>query len=157
MKAIFFDRDDTLVKDSSYMHKVEDLEFFPETISTLKEIQALGYKLFIVTNQSGIGRGYYSIEDMITFNTAMINSLISHGINIIDLAYCPHTPDDKCSCRKPHPKMIIDLCEKYKVDKSVSYMVGDKISDLEAGENAGVKGVQLKAGQIGKLLDILKK
>lgn len=155
MKAIFFDRDDTLVKDNSYMHKAEELSFFPATFSTLKELQKRGYQLFIVTNQSGIGRGYFQTEDMHKFNQAMLQELTKYGIKISDIAYCPHAPEDKCDCRKPSPKLINQLCEKYNIDKSKSFMVGDKKSDALAGENAGMTGVQLKPGEIELIFNYL--
>ena len=155
MKAVFFDRDNTLVIDTNYMHNGEDLCFFDETFSTLKELSKRGYQLFIVTNQSGIGRGFYTEEDMHKFNKAMISALEAEGIKITDLVFCPHTPEQDCDCRKPHPKMILNLCEKYSVDKSKSYMVGDKKSDLLAGESAGIHGIVLKPGDIALCLDYI--
>lgn len=142
-KAIFFDRDDTLIKDKGYMYRIEDLEFFSDTIEVLQKLQGNGYLLFIVTNQSGIGRGYFSIKQMHEFNNHMIAELHKHGIKISDLAFCPHSPEDNCNCRKPSPEMINKLCLKHNISKEQSYMVGDKQSDIEAGRNAGVHSIQL--------------
>lgn len=142
-KAVFFDRDNTLIIDSDYMHKLEDFKLFPDTISALKTIQAKGYKIFIVTNQSGIGRGYFTEEKMHKFNNHMLKNFEKNDIQVTDIAYCPHSPEDKCECRKPSPKLINELIHKYNIDKSNSYMVGDKLSDAEAGKNAGITGVLL--------------
>jgi D-glycero-D-manno-heptose 1,7-bisphosphate phosphatase len=143
-KAVFFDRDNTLVLDKNYMHKVEDLKFYDDTFSALKSIQDKGFKLFIVTNQSGIGRGYFKVEDMKVFHSAMLTELNKHNIKIEDINHCPHSPDDKCDCRKPHPKMILDLSKDYNIDLSKSYMIGDKLIDAECGHNSGCTGVLLK-------------
>ncbi len=138
-KAIFFDRDDTLIHDSNYMYKIEQLNFIDGVFKTLKELQDRNYLLFIVTNQSGIGRGYFEEKDMHNFNNHMLGKLLEQGIKITDIAFCPHAPEDNCECRKPSPKMLNDLCKKYDIDKSQSYMVGDKNSDIKSGEKAGLK------------------
>ena len=143
-KAIFFDRDNTLIIDSNYMHKLEDLRFYDDTFSALKKIQNKGYLLFIVTNQSGIGRGYFTVQQMQQFNQLMLNKLSEQEIEIKDIVFCPHAPEDNCDCRKPSPKLINDLIEKYNIDKETSFMVGDKLSDAEAGSNAGIKGILIK-------------
>lgn len=144
VKAVFFDRDNTLVIDTNYMHKVEDLKFFPDTFSALKKIQDKGYKLFIVTNQSGIGRGYFKVSDMEKFHNALLSELAKNQIKIEDIHYCPHAPEDKCDCRKPHPKMLLELAEKHQIDLSASYMVGDKVIDAECGFNANANGILIK-------------
>lgn len=138
-KAIFFDRDDTLIHDTGYMYKLEDLKFFEDSIPVLKELQKRGYLLFIVTNQSGIGRGFYTIEDMHKFNNHMLSQLHDNGIEIQDLAFCPHSPQDNCLCRKPSPMLVNQLCDKYEIERNHSYMVGDKISDIECGKAAELK------------------
>ena len=104
-KAIFFDRDNTLIRDKAYMYKVEDLEFFDESFRVLQTLQAKGYLLFIITNQSGIGRGMFSEADMHNFHENMLLKLEEQGIKIQEIAYCPHAPDDGCDCRKPSPKL----------------------------------------------------
>lgn len=151
-KAIFFDRDDTLIKDLGYMHKVSDLVYFPNTIKTLKTLSEQNYLLFIVTNQSGVGRGYFDIDQMHKFNKNLISDLSAKGVEIKELVFCPHAPEDKCDCRKPHPKMINDLCEKFDVDKSKSFMFGDKESDLWAGKNAGLASFLLHGDNIKDVL-----
>ena len=155
MKAVFFDRDNTLIIDSGYMYQPEQLKFFDDTFSVLKRLQDLGFILFIVTNQSGIGRGYYTEDQMHVFNANMLKVLKENDIEIKDIVHCPHAPDDNCSCRKPSPELIDNLCQKYQIDKSKSYMVGDKDSDLESGENAKMKGLKLAPGHLSDFLDLL--
>ncbi len=152
-KAIFFDRDNTLIYDKGYMHDPADLKFFPDTIKTLKELQNRGYLLFIITNQSGIGRGYFSEKDMHNFHKHMLGKLKESGIQIQDLAFCPHKPDDNCDCRKPNPKMLNDFIEKYNIQKNLSYMVGDKESDVLAGQNAGLNSLKIENENIKVILE----
>lgn len=151
-KAIFFDRDDTLIKDKGYMFDPLDLEFFPKTFEVLRELEEMGFLLFIVTNQSGIGRGLFNVEDMEHFHLHMIQELIDQDIEIVEIAFCPHKPDDLCDCRKPSPKMITDLCAKFLIDKDKSFMFGDKTSDLLAGENAGLKSFIMHGDNLEEVL-----
>ena len=154
-KAIFFDRDDTLIKDEGYMYKTEDLSLFPDTISVLKELQERGFKLFIVTNQSGIGRGFFTEEEMHKFNQNLLETLHNYGVTITDIVFCPHSPEENCDCRKPSPNLINNLCTQYNIDKSLSYMVGDKESDYQAGLNAGLKAIKIKPGSIKEILSLI--
>lgn len=154
-KAVFFDRDDTLIKDSGYMYKLEDLEFFPDTFEVLKNLQNKGYLLFIVTNQSGIGRGFYTEEDMHKFNNHMLNKLKEQGIEIKEIAFCPHSPDDDCDCRKPSPKLLNILINKYDIDTNTSWMIGDKKSDCDAGIKANLKTMSVKETVLKSLLNYI--
>ena len=159
-KAIFFDRDGTLIIDKHYMHKVEELEYFPTCFSTLKELQNRGYLLFMVTNQSGIGRGYFKVEQMHEVHDQMIKDFTEQEIKITDIAFCPHSPDDNCDCRKPSPKMIDELVAKYNIEASQSFMLGDKVIDAECGFNAKMKGFTIGKDDyqynLNSLEDILK-
>lgn len=138
-KAIFFDRDDTLLIDTNYMYKPEDLKFFPQTFKTLQLLQEKGYLLFIITNQSGIGRGKYTEAQMNIFHEKMLGEFRNAGITIKDIAFCPHAPEQNCDCRKPSPKLLNMLIKKYEININSSWMVGDKGSDIECGKNAGMK------------------
>lgn len=111
-------------------------------MKALQIFQQLGYELFIVTNQSGVGRGYFSLENVYVIHRQLQNDLRSNKLNPFkDFAICPHAPDDKCQCRKPSGQMIKDLIEKYHLDPAKSYMLGDKVIDAESGQNAGVHGI----------------
>lgn len=121
------------------------MEYFPDTLKALQLLQTLGYELFVVTNQSGVGRGYFSLENVYVIHKQLQNDLREHKISPFkDFAICPHSPDDKCDCRKPSGKMILELIEKYNLSAEHSYMIGDKVLDAEAGKAAGVQGVIIR-------------
>lgn len=138
-KAIFLDRDGTINVDFGYVYKTEDLKFLPGVIEALQIFQELGYLLIIITNQSGIGRGYFTLEDAGIFNQAMSQELKKHGITISNFFTCPHAPEEKCECRKPSPYLVTEAIKQYNIIPDESYMFGDKKSDVECGENSGVK------------------
>lgn len=142
-RAVFFDRDATLIEDKHYMHKVEDIVYYSDSFSALKALQDAGYALFMVTNQSGIGRGLFTEEDMHKVHEQMLQDYKNNGITITDIAFCPHSPEQNCDCRKPSPKMILDLGAKHNINLSNSFMVGDKVSDGQAGRNANATGLLL--------------
>ena len=139
--AIFFDRDGCLILDKNYLYKPELIEYFPDAFAALKQIQDLGYMLFIVTNQSGIGRGMFKSIDMELVHKKIQNDMSKRGIRITEIVHCPHTPEDNCQCRKPSPYLVEKLIQKYDIDKKNSYFIGDKISDAMTGTNAGINGV----------------
>jgi D-glycero-D-manno-heptose 1,7-bisphosphate phosphatase len=152
MKALFLDRDGVINEDLGYVHKREEVVFRDGIFSVLARAQQMGYSLFIVTNQSGIGRGYYTEEQFLELMEYIIDQFRIRGIEITDFAYCPHLPEENCDCRKPKPGMILQLAEKYNIDLSESVMVGDNEWDREAGERAGVG----RSGVIETPFDILK-
>jgi D-glycero-D-manno-heptose 1,7-bisphosphate phosphatase len=124
------------------------MEYFPDTLKAVQIIQQLGYDIFVVTNQSGVGRGYFSLEAVHVIHRQMQNDLRSHKLSPYkDFAVCPHSPDDSCECRKPSGKMILDLIAKHKIDPANSFMGGDKLIDAEAGKNAGIEGVLIRPHQ----------
>ncbi len=143
VKAIFFDRDGTLIIDKHYMHKASELEYFSDTFESLRDIQEKGYKMFMVTNQSGIGRGMFKVEDMHAVHKQMLIDFEKENIQITDIVFCPHAPNDGCDCRKPSPKLILELIQKYHVDPSKSFMIGDKIIDAQSGDAAGTTGITI--------------
>lgn len=121
---------------------MEDIEYFPDTLKALEIFNNLGYELFIVTNQSGVGRGYFSLENVYVIHRQLQNDLREAKLPVFkDFAICPHAPHNNCECRKPSGKMILDLIEKYNLNPDLCYMVGDKLIDAEAGRNAGIQGV----------------
>jgi len=121
------------------------MEYFPDTMKALKLFEQLGYELFVVTNQSGVGRGYFSLENVYVIHKQLQNDLREQKlVTFKDFAICPHSPDDKCECRKPSGKMIKDLMEKHHISPEHSYMVGDKLIDAEAGKNAGIQGILVR-------------
>ena len=156
MKAAFLDRDGVINIDYEYVGKKEDFKFKEGIFELLKFLQNKGYKLFIVTNQSGISRGYYNENDFHKLMKWMINELKKENIKIKDYEFCPHHPEitGECECRKPNPGMILNLAKKYDIDLKNSIMIGDNLSDIKAGENAGIKKNYLINES---LFDIIKK
>jgi D-glycero-D-manno-heptose 1,7-bisphosphate phosphatase len=142
-KAIFLDRDGTINEDISFPHKIEQCHILPGACEGLIKLQSAGYKLVIITNQSGIGRRVYSLDDFFTFNNYLLNILSQNGIIINRTYFCPHHPDDNCECRKPKTKFIQDAAKELNLDISNSWMIGDRLSDIEMGEKAGCKGTIL--------------
>lgn len=124
------------------------MEYFPDTLKALQILQQNNYELFVVTNQSGVGRGYFALESVYVIHRQLQNDLRENKlIPFKDFAICPHLPDDNCECRKPSGKMIQDLMEKYHISPDHAYMVGDKLIDAEAGKNAGIKGILVRHQQ----------
>lgn len=152
-KVIFLDRDGTINIEKDYLYKWEDFEFEKNAIEGLKKLSELGFELIVVTNQSGIARGYYSEEDLKKLNKKMCEKLKEFGIEILDCFYCPHHPEKgiggykkECDCRKPNPGMLLKGKELYEIDMESSYMIGDKESDILAGKKAGVTAILVRTG-----------
>ena len=156
MKAAFLDRDGVINIDHGYVSKIEDFEFKEGIFELLKTLQEMGFTLFVVTNQSGIARGYYTLDDFLKLSDYMLKELKKRGFEIKEIAYCAHHPEvtGNCSCRKPKPGMILDLSKKYGINLKESLLIGDKQSDIDAAKNAGVaKSYLVKES----LFDIIKK
>lgn len=139
IKVLFIDRDGTLHVDKVETHKVNDLELFEDTVKFLLHMLSLNYSIIIVTNQSGIGKGHYSIADMNRFNFHLVEVLKEYGVSILDIYYCPHTIEDDCECMKSNPGMIYKAVKDYNIDISKSLFVGDQVTDMYAGKNAGIQ------------------
>ena len=144
-KVIFLDRDGTINKDLGYVYKKEDLVFTNGAIKGLKKLQDAGFKLIIITNQSGISRGYYNVKDYNNFNNYFLKLLNENNIKIERVYYCPHTDEDNCECRKPKLKLFYDAIKEFNVDLDNSYAIGDKLRDLSICKETNVKGILLNA------------
>ena len=134
-KVIFLDRDGTIIKDKNYMYNVDDLELFSRSIEALLLLNKLGFTLIIVSNQSGVGRKYFTMEMFEKFEDHFIKQLINYGIIIDHSFYCFHTPEDKCNCRKPRTGMVENFIKTNKIDYNNSYIIGDQLSDMQFGDN----------------------
>ena len=144
-KAIILDRDGVLIEDKNYSYEIEDLEVLPGVIEGLKQIQE-DYFFFIVTNQSGIGKGYYTLEDFHKYNDYLISILNENRIKIKKTFFCPHVREDKCDCRKPNTKYLKEIADQWNIDMSSSWMIGDHPSDIQFGINGGCKTVYMITG-----------
>lgn len=154
-KAIILDRDGTLIEDRNYAYKVEDFELIEGVIEGLKLLQN-EFLFFIVTNQSGIGRGYYTIQDFQNFNAHLIYVLKKNKIEILKTYFCPHLKEDNCECRKPKTKFIDEIVKDFNIDITESWMIGDHPSDIQFGTNAGCRTIFLTTGHGNKHLDELE-
>jgi D-glycero-D-manno-heptose 1,7-bisphosphate phosphatase len=142
-KAVFLDRDGTLIEEVNFLSRVEDLRVFPFTLEALRMLKDAGFLIVVVTNQSGIGRGIYDAEAMHAIHDAMQSQLDG----LIDAFYfCPHLPCDGCSCRKPSLGMLESAVKDFSIDLTNSWMIGDKKIDVETGRNAGSRTALVMTG-----------
>lgn len=159
MRAIFLDRDGTINVDTGHVHKISDFKFENNVIIGLKILQDAGFSFFIVTNQSGIGKGYYSENDFKVFNQYLINQLYLQGINIKKTYFCPYHPTDGIGeykkdspLRKPRTGMLEQASQEFNIEKDKSWMIGDKWSDIKAGNDFGIKSILLKSCKNGSII-----
>ncbi|HBO37114.1 MAG TPA: D-glycero-beta-D-manno-heptose-1,7-bisphosphate 7-phosphatase [Pasteurellaceae bacterium] len=153
-KAIFLDRDGTLNIDHGYVHEIDDFQFIDGSIEALKKLKEMDYLLVLVTNQSGIARGYFSEKQFLALTEWMDWSLADRGIDLDGIYYCPHHVDglgeykQDCDCRKPKSGMLLKAIKELNIDPTQSFMVGDKIEDLQAGIGAKVQyNILVKTGK----------
>ena len=153
-KEIFLDRDGTLNVDHGYVHQIDDFQFIEGSIEALQELKNMGYLLVLVTNQSGIARGYFSEDQFLSLTEWMDWSLADRGVDLDGIYYCPHHPEGQgefkqdCDCRKPKAGMLLQAIKELNIDPEQSFMVGDKIEDLQAGFAAKVRSkVLVKTGK----------
>ena len=146
INTIFLDRDGIINKEINYLHKIEDFEFIDGIFDACLHFQSLGYKIIIITNQSGISRGYYSELDYQNLTQWMLAKFKKENINILDIFHCPHGPDCTCDCRKPKPGMFLKAKAKHNTDMEKSWMIGDKERDIIAANKAGIHNTILLKG-----------
>jgi D-glycero-D-manno-heptose 1,7-bisphosphate phosphatase len=150
--AIFLDRDGTLIEEREYLADPAGVALFPGTGAALRRLQDAGFKLVIITNQSGIGRGYFTEADMHRVNARLTELLAADGVRIEKIYFAPEAPDQPSRGRKPSPQFLFDARDELGVDLSRSFMIGDKLIDLECGWNAGVKrAILVRTGYGAKL------
>ncbi len=142
-RCVFVDRDDTLAKDVPYCSDPEQFNLFDGVPESIKKLNDAGFLVIVITNQSGIGRGYFTLEDMRAVNGKMCSQAAECGGHIDDVFYCPHAPDDCCSCRKPEIGMGLAAISKYGIDPGRSFMIGDNDKDVLFGERLGCKSIKV--------------
>jgi D-glycero-D-manno-heptose 1,7-bisphosphate phosphatase len=140
---VLLDRDGTLIRDDGYTYRIADYARLPGVVEGLQRLQTAGYGLAIITNQSGIGRGYYSEADFRAFQDHLVLDLASFGIVIEGSFFCPHRPEDGCRCRKPAAGLLEQAREALGADLQHSWVVGDGLGDILAAEEAGCRGAVL--------------
>jgi len=145
-KAIFLDRDGTINRDIHYCREVEQFKLLPAVPEAINLLNHHGFKIIIITNQSAIARGYLTHEELAQIHNRMTDILAESGVTINGIYYCPHHPDDKCSCRKPGTALFEQAVKEHDINIRDSYMIGDMVTDIKAGINAGCRTVLLADG-----------
>lgn len=146
-KAVFLDRDGVINEErGEYTWKKEDFRILPDVVSALLKLKEKGYLLIVITNQGGIARGIYTMDDFYEVNRYMLDELAKNNVKIDDWFFCPHYPEfGNCLCRKPESLLLERAAGKHQIDLSSSYFIGDKDRDVEAGKKAGVKTIKVDA------------
>jgi histidinol-phosphate phosphatase family protein len=142
-RFIFLDRDGTLIEDEGYVWRIEDYALLPGVVDALRRLADAGYRFAVVTNQSGIGRGYYSTADFDRFQAHLVADLGARGVAIEATYVCPHRPEESCGCRKPAAELLQRARAELGADLGASWVVGDHASDVELARRAGCAGAVL--------------
>jgi D-glycero-D-manno-heptose 1,7-bisphosphate phosphatase len=144
--AVFLDRDGTIIEERGYLYRPEEVVIFPGAAEALQNLRRAGFRLFIVTNQSGVGRGYYTADDVVRVNEHLLKEL-GPTVQFDQIYFATEAPDQPSRGRKPSPQFLFEARDEFGVDLSGSYMIGDKLIDLECGWNAGVwKSILVRTG-----------
>jgi len=146
-KYILLDRDGTVIYDKHYLHDPDEVELLPGAVEGLKRLTEMGFGLAILTNQSGVGRGYYDEASVHACNARLAELLQSHGIVFDGVFHCPHTPEEECRCRKPRPGLMEQAVEALGFDPEEAFMIGDKEADMGVGSNAGATTILVRTGK----------
>jgi D-glycero-D-manno-heptose 1,7-bisphosphate phosphatase len=148
MKAVFLDRDGVInhkAPEGEYISRWEEMEFCPGVFSAVLDLQRAGFKIVVITNQRGIALGKTRLEDLADIHSRMVETFASHGVEIAGVYFCPHDIPENCQCRKPQPGLLLQAAQDHGLDLSRSWMIGDAVSDIEAGKNAGCKTVRIQS------------
>ena len=146
-KALFLDRDGTIIHDPGYLSKIEQIRFYDGVLEKIAFLKNIGFKIFIITNQSGVGRGYFSEEKLNVIHDHLLKMMYDNQAGVDGIRYCPHAPEDGCACRKPSPEMVLSLSKEFDVDLQQSFFIGDKIQDVLTGKNTNCKTVLITHGK----------
>jgi len=161
-RAVFLDRDGTLIVEKNYLSKPEDVVIFPGAAVALKKLQDAGFRLFIVSNQSGVGRGYFTLADVENVHRHLAREFARDGVRFEKIYVAPEAPGQPSHGRKPSPQFLFDARDEFGLDLAQSYTIGDKLTDLESGWNAGVRkailvrtgyGAELERTSAGRVRD----
>lgn len=151
-KAVFLDRDGTINIDAGYVHKIADFKFIKGAVQAIKRLRDNGFIIVVVTNQSGVGRGFYTEKDVLALHDYINRELHRQGTGIDRFYFCPHHPEaaiekykQDCNCRKPNPGMIRQAVDELDIDPGSSFMIGDQLRDITAGKRAGIKSILIQA------------
>ncbi len=151
-RAVFLDRDGTINQERGYLYRIEELDFFPGAAQAISLLNRAGFLVVVVSNQSGVARGYYGEDQVEALHRHMTAQLAADGARVDCWLYCPHHPEGSgryavtCACRKPLPGMLLEAAERFSIDLAASFMIGDKLSDVQAGLAAGCVPLLVRSG-----------
>src|SRR5215813_6697431 len=147
--AVFIDRDGTIMEDCDYCSHAKEVRIFPGVIEALRRLKLQGFKLIIITNQSGIGRGFLTLDEYRAVEAEVLRQL---GDGLVDATYyCPDAPGQHSTCRKPAPGMLVQATRDHPIDLSRSFLIGDKEIDVECAHNAGLRAIRVRTGDQGNM------
>jgi D-glycero-D-manno-heptose 1,7-bisphosphate phosphatase len=151
-RAVFIDRDGTINEEKEYLYRTDDFSFIDSAPQAIRLLNEAGFLVIVVSNQSGVARGYYTEEDVHLLHRHIASQLELQGARVDAWYYCPHHPDGRgsyalpCRCRKPLPGMLLEAARRYDIDLESSIMIGDKLVDVEAGTAAGCRSILVRTG-----------
>lgn len=145
-RAVFLDRDGVLMEDANYVGHVDRVILIPSAAAALRQLCDAGFRLFVVTNQSGVGRGYFTREAVEDIHAHLDAEFAKAGVKLDRYFVCPHHPEDNCDCRKPKPKFLREAAAEFGLALARCFMVGDRVSDIQCGQNAGTKTILVLTG-----------
>jgi len=147
VRDILLDRDGTLIEDRHYLSDPAQVTLLPGVAQALRRLSRAGCRLFVVSNQSGVGRGYFSLESAHACNARLAEILAAHDVHFTDMLLCPHSPEEGCACRKPQTGMWDMLRERYGLHAAHTAMIGDKVDDVRFGRAAGLRTILVLTGK----------
>lgn len=145
-RFVLLDRDGTVIVERNYLSDPAQVELLPNAAAGLRQMQDMGLGLVIITNQSGIGRGYFDETRLTAIHNRMTELLQAEGVRLDGIYFCPHTPEENCPCRKPKPGMVTSAAAELGFDPAASVMIGDKTADIEVGQRVGATTILVKTG-----------
>lgn len=143
---VFLDRDGTLIVERNYLADPEQVELLPGVADALRRLRAAGYGIAVLTNQSGVGRGYFDLNRVEAIHARLRELLEKEGASLDAIYICPHTPEDDCACRKPRPGLVEQADFHHKIDRNRSFIIGDKACDIDCGRNVGMTSILVRTG-----------
>lgn len=152
--AVFVDRDDTLIVDVGYCKDPDRIQVLPGVVEGLQKLSRAGLAIIVVTNQSGVGRGFFTEDDLSAVHTRLRTKLEASGVSLRAIYYCPHLPENNCSCRKPRPGLLLQAAADMDLNLKTSFMIGDRELDLLAGRAAGTRTILVSSKEVQEREDV---
>ena len=145
-KFVLLDRDGTIIAERNYLTHPDEVKLMPGAANALKKLSDLGFGLLVITNQAGVGRGYFDLKTLKLIHDKFTQLLSQKGVFLDGIYFCPHTPEDNCLCRKPRIGMVKKAMKKHNFDPKLCFVVGDKVTDIELGKNIGAITILVRTG-----------